>query len=82
MCGIVGTFAFGRGETVDRDVLISMRDTMTHRGPDGAGAWFDDNLSVGIGHRRLSIVDLSTTASQPMESDDGRYILTLSLIHI
>tara|TARA_R110002111_G_scaffold151171_4_gene217839 strand:- start:873 stop:2729 length:1857 start_codon:yes stop_codon:yes gene_type:complete len=55
-----------------------MRDTMTHRGPDGAGAWFDDNLSVGIGHRRLSIVDLSTTASQPMESDDGRYILTFN----
>lgn len=48
-----------------------MRDTMVHRGPDGAGLWLSADGRVGLGHRRLAIVDLSELAAQPMPSDDG-----------
>jgi len=47
-----------------------MRDTMIHRGPDGAGTWVSEDNKVGLGHRRLSIIDLSNNASQPMSSSD------------
>ncbi len=71
MCGINGILAFSP-ETwpVDEAMLVRMRDTMIHRGPDGAGVWLgekvDKNASIGFGHRRLAIIDLSTTALQPM----------------
>jgi len=48
-----------------------MRDTMVHRGPDGAGAWIADDGRIGLGHRRLSIIDLSPAAAQPMCNEDG-----------
>jgi asparagine synthase (glutamine-hydrolysing) len=48
-----------------------MRDTMVHRGPDGAGLWISPNRRVGLAHRRLSIIDLSDAASQPMSNGDG-----------
>jgi asparagine synthase (glutamine-hydrolysing) len=48
-----------------------MRDAMAHRGPDGAGTWVSDDCRVGLGHRRLSIIDLSPTANQPMSNEDG-----------
>jgi asparagine synthase (glutamine-hydrolysing) len=48
-----------------------MRDTMVHRGPDGAGVWVSKNARVGLGHRRLSIIDLSDAAAQPMCNEDG-----------
>jgi asparagine synthase (glutamine-hydrolysing) len=51
--------------------LIRMRDTLSHRGPDGAGIWMSEDGRAGLGHRRLSIIDLSTTASQPMTNEDG-----------
>ncbi len=51
-----------------------MTDAIAHRGPDGEGQWIDGN--VGLGHRRLAIVDLSPGGHQPMQSKDGRYILT------
>lgn len=51
--------------------IATMRDTMSHRGPDGCGAWVSADARVGLGHRRLSIIDLSTVANQPMANEDG-----------
>lgn len=70
MCGIVGVYSFS-GNPVDQNLLIRMRDTMIHRGPDGAGSWIAGDGRVGIGHRRLSIIDLSDAATQPMCNEDG-----------
>lgn len=72
MCGIVGMMAFGGAHlhgVVDR--LDRMRDAMAHRGPDGAGSWVSPDGLVALGHRRLSILDLSTSAAQPMCNEDG-----------
>jgi asparagine synthase (glutamine-hydrolysing) len=70
MCGIVGIYSFN-GKPVDENLLTRMRDTMAHRGPDGAGIWVSENRKVGLAHRRLSIIDLSESASQPMCNEDG-----------
>ena len=66
MCGIVGVLHLDDRARVDADLLIRMRDTMIHRGPDGAGVWISKDRQIGLGHRRLSILDLSETAAQPM----------------
>ena len=71
MCGIVGVLAFDGSSGVRAGVLARMRDTMAHRGPDGVGQWVSPDCQVGLGHRRLSIIDLSTTANQPMSNEDG-----------
>lgn len=73
MCGING-IAYSRksGRTVDPDLLVRMRDSVDHRGPDGAGIFADDN--VGLGHRRLSIVDLAT-GDQPMFNADRSCVI-------
>lgn len=70
MCGIVGIYSF-KGKPVDESLLVRMRDTMIHRGPDGAGTWLSPEGDVGLAHRRLSIIDLSNAASQPMSNEDG-----------
>ncbi|MGN7610857.1 asparagine synthase (glutamine-hydrolyzing) [Magnetococcales bacterium HHB-1] len=76
MCGIVGIVSFSQSNhLVNQDQLVAMRDIMAHRGPDGAGAWVNEQKRVGLGHRRLSIIDLSTAANQPMHSRDGRWHL-------
>lgn len=71
MCGLVGCLSLTPGFRVSASYLAKMRDTMAHRGPDGEGQWISDDCAVGLGHRRLSIIDLSTAAAQPMGSDDG-----------
>jgi asparagine synthase (glutamine-hydrolysing) len=77
MCGIVGIFRQRpEAEPVDAARLALMRDSMAHRGPDGAGAWIDPRGLVGLGHRRLSIIDLDPRASQPMLAADGRLAIT------
>ena len=72
MCGIAGMF----GERVDADLVVRMRDTLAHRGPDGAGLFAAPD--VVLGHRRLSIIDLSDNGHQPMSTKDGRYTITFN----
>jgi asparagine synthase (glutamine-hydrolysing) len=74
MCGIAGIISFD-GRPVDRQRLERMRDSLTHRGPDGEGAWIDG--PVGLAHRRLSIVDLAS-GQQPMLSAEGKLCLTFN----
>lgn len=75
MCGIVGVLSFD-GARVTPDHLVRLRDTMAHRGPDGCGVWVDDGGRVGFGHRRLSIIDPSPAAGQPMSNADGTLWIT------
>ncbi len=72
VCGIVGALITEeRGFRVTESYIQRLRDTMIHRGPDGAGVWVAGDGRIGLGHRRLSIIDLSSTANQPMASADG-----------
>ena len=73
MCGIAGLIDL-KGREVRKETIKAMTDAIKHRGPDGEGQWVHEN--VGIGHRRLSIIDLTEAASQPMLSTDRRYVLT------
>ncbi len=72
MCGIAG-FWTSRGTPESARVLGAMTETLRHRGPDAGGTWMDEAAGVGLGHRRLSIVDLSIDGAQPMLSASGRY---------
>ena len=73
MCGVTGILNLN-GAPVSRDTLRSMTDSIAHRGPDGEGLWIGG--PIGLGHRRLSIIDLSEAGSQPMETADGRYVIS------
>jgi asparagine synthase (glutamine-hydrolysing) len=78
MCGITG-FLGGEGFSQDNScqlLLKNMNDALIHRGPDSEGVWFDKSKKIALGHRRLSIVDLSPAGHQPMISDSGRYVIT------
>src|SRR5262245_42051691 len=68
MCGIAGLLRFD-GQPADPDVVRRMTDAIAHRGPDGEGFYVSG--PVGLGHRRLSIIDLSTAANQPLSNEDG-----------
>jgi asparagine synthase (glutamine-hydrolysing) len=66
MCGINAIFAYGgAAPAVDRDEVIATRECMLSRGPDAGDAWFSDDGRVGLGHRRLAIIDLSAGGAQP-----------------
>ncbi|MAF96899.1 MAG: asparagine synthase (glutamine-hydrolyzing) [Rhodospirillaceae bacterium] len=71
MCGIAGILNFADDRPLDTDILEAMGDRMVHRGPDSAGIWRSQDGRCGLGHRRLSIIDLSDAASQPMVNSDG-----------
>ena len=73
MCGLAG-FINLDGQPVSPVLLKKATDAISHRGPDGEGQWIEGN--VGLGHRRLSIIDLSTAGQQPMISPDHRYVLS------
>lgn len=75
MCGITGIFYNDSQRRVDETVLLSMRDSMVHRGPDDAGLFIDGAL--GFAHRRLSIVGLST-GHQPMSNSDGSLVIVFN----
>jgi asparagine synthase (glutamine-hydrolysing) len=70
MCGIAGRWNFVSGRPVAAEQVRRMCDAIAHRGPDDAGVWCEG--AVGLGHRRLSIVDLSAAGHQPMLSPSGR----------
>lgn len=72
MCGICGIFKYGSVQPEITEALIEqMRDKMTHRGPDDASLYISPDRRVGLGHRRLSIIDLSPAGLQPMTNEDG-----------
>lgn len=72
MCGIAGFC----GQTTDNMKTIKrMCNQMVHRGPNAEGYWADVNVNITLGHRRLSILDLSENGSQPMESASGRFVI-------
>lgn len=74
MCGLTGGWSRQRfGEL--RDALPRMTGALVHRGPDDGGYWFDEEACIGLGHRRLSIVDLSPAGHQPMVSASGRWVV-------
>lgn len=80
MCGIVG-FLGGADVGHVRDFetqLRQMSDAIKHRGPDDEGRWWDVESGVGLGHRRLSILDLSPAGHQPMESSCGRFVIVFN----
>jgi asparagine synthase (glutamine-hydrolysing) len=73
MCGLNGALVISDASfRIGADYIARMRDRMPHRGPDGAGVWVSEDGRVGLGHRRLSIIDLSSNADQPMSSQDKR----------
>ena len=79
MCGLVGSLVLdGSDFRVEPEWLARMRDVMAHRGPDGSGVWVDTDGRVGLGHRRLAILDLTEAASQPMRTEDGALTLVFN----
>ena len=74
MCGIVGIWS--NNNRMDPSILISMRDALTHRGPDDCGFYIDKEHNLGLAHRRLSILDLSEQGHQPMSNEDGSIWIT------
>ena len=77
MCGLVGAFSPARQCSADA-VVAAMRDRMAHRGPDGAGLWRSADGACAFGHRRLSIIDLSAAADQPMLNEAGDVALVFN----
>ena len=73
MCGITGLINLD-GASVSPVILKKMTDAISHRGPDGEGQWIEGN--IGLGHRRLAIIDLSPAGHQPMISADHRWVLS------
>ena len=77
MCGIVGIF--GEKELSNLGNCIEqMTETLLHRGPDSSGTWIDEEDKIALGHRRLSILELSEAGHQPMESSCGRFVLSFN----
>lgn len=79
MCGIAGAYSPLDKPVTAADVLENMRDQMVHRGPDGGGLWSDPTDDrCALAHRRLSIIDLSEAANQPMANDDETVVLVFN----
>ena len=76
MCGFAG--AFGSSQEGQASVVQEMAAAIAHRGPNDAGVWVDTDARIALGHRRLSIVDLSPAGHQPMLSGSGRYVIAFN----
>ena len=78
MCGITGLLDLARtgDKTSLEQIVQDMAATLHHRGPDDTGAWVDPECGIALGHKRLSIVDLSPLGHQPMQSSSGRYSIS------
>ncbi len=75
MCGIAGVFNFSK-QPVSHQTIKTMVDAMAHRGPDGEGLYIDENMALG--HRRLSILDISPKGAQPMMSHNGEWVIVFN----
>ncbi|MCB2110928.1 MAG: asparagine synthase (glutamine-hydrolyzing) [Defluviimonas sp.] len=74
MCGICGIIGLGAApEPIGETVIRTMTDTLAHRGPNDSGLWVDDGIALG--HRRLSVIDLSSAGHQPMTNEDGSVVI-------
>lgn len=78
MCGIAGFLETRPGNLPLEATARVMADAVRHRGPDDVGVWSDADAGIALGHRRLSIVDLSPAGHQPMLSDSGRYVIAFN----
>lgn len=78
MCGIVGLFRPGGLAPSEGGLLAGLCERLAHRGPDSGGVWVDEAAGMALGHRRLSIIDLSPTGAQPMVSASGRYTIVFN----
>lgn len=80
MCGITGLYSFDpRPESANiSQVIGKMCDALAARGPDSDAQWIDSELPLALGHRRLSIIDLSPAGAQPMQSDSGQYVIVFN----
>ncbi len=77
MCGLTGFFAGSAAWPNEARVLVKrLADTLTHRGPDDAGVWVDEQAGIALAHRRLAVLDLSSAGHQPMVSPSGRYVIS------
>lgn len=72
MCGITGIWHFNEVR-IDNDEISNFNNSLSHRGPDGGYVYIEHDNNIGLGHRRLSIIDLSKRGNQPMQSKDKRY---------
>ena len=79
MCGLTGYLRpAGFSDAVAEQIIGHMSRTLIHRGPDDVGSWLDGDAGVALGHRRLSIIDLSSAGHQPMISASGRYVIAFN----
>jgi asparagine synthase (glutamine-hydrolysing) len=80
MCGVVGFLGFSISTKLDSPVglLCEMANSISARGPDSLGTWYQEAGEVGLGHRRLSILDLTSAGHQPMQSISGRYTIVFN----
>jgi asparagine synthase (glutamine-hydrolysing) len=76
MCGINGILHLQSQKKVDSRILTKMRDSLEHRGPDDKGLFIEKN--IGLGHRRLSILDVTKAGHQPFLSDDERFVMVFN----
>ena len=75
MCGVVGILKLNKTR-VSGKALERFTHSLSHRGPDGVGFYMDESGSLGLGHRRLSILDISDKGNQPLSYSNGRYWIT------
>lgn len=79
MCGIAGIFKIGDNDRIPiGDCVAQMTATLAHRGPDATDVWTDEAAGISLGHRRLSVLDLTAAGAQPMRSDCGRFTVTFN----
>jgi asparagine synthase (glutamine-hydrolysing) len=78
MCGFTGIYYLNSDKIINEETIIRMRDTMVHRGPDDSGLYVSDDKKLGLGFRRLSIIDLSHEANQPLFNEDKNLVLVFN----
>lgn len=77
MCGIAGIIRFN-GAEIQPSEIKALTDAIAHRGPDGEGCWIDAGKKIGLGHRRLAIIDLTELGAQPMHYSNGRFVISFN----